>query len=250
MRTIFATLFIVLWLQSLAVSGDPVFLTSYMSQRQLGDQSNSYMLYWTYNSTYIQFEVQFNQGSWGLFGIRDSVSSMSDAALFWLNNDTSGYFATIKLASNGSYSVNSKQNWFPLNAIKTNNNMYAFQFGRSIKLRCDNTSTTDIDIQSGNIVVVYSVGNNIDIYDFSVTVNNLRTASFSLLKSGGSFTCPPVRTVTTFDSIPTSNYDNNIDLMSGGLARIYWNYNATTFTGELHVRTYGEFFLQALLRPF
>lgn len=244
LKALCATL-LALWLQSLAVSSDPVFLTSFTNQIELTDQdnstnsTNSYTLYWTYNTTYIQIEVQFSYASWGLFGIQDPDSSTSDAALFWVNSEGTGYFAGVVLNSDNSYTVNPDQNWLPMNAVM-NSDTQIFHFGRNIKVKCNSSNSSNVDFQPGNMTVVYSIGDYVDIYNMAVVVSSVSNESVTILDSAnGPFACPLAASVSKFDSIPTGNYDNEIDLMDGGMARIYWNYNSSHFTGELHVRTSG-----------
>lgn len=252
-RAIFATFFVAVLLQSFAyVVCDPVFLKSPMDQAQLGNETNSFMLYWTYNTTYIQFEVQFNGALWGLFGIQvlRPSSTKTDGVLFWLNNDGTGHFSNVFVICDddqSEYCSLDRYNefeWLPINAIKINGT-FVFHFGRNIKRVCEDSSYSYFsDIMDGKVPVGYSVGNVNTTYmsQNSISIKKLDQRNITILNpSNGPFTCPPNISVPSFDSKPSTSYNNYIDLMDAGMARLYWNYTDTTFIGELQIRTSGEF---------
>jgi hypothetical protein len=59
-----------------------------------------------------------------------------------------------------------------------------------------------------------------------------------LRQSEGPFICEPKPEPVVFNSTPTSNYDNHIDLIDG-LYRLYWNFTSIDFIGEIHCKTNG-----------
>jgi hypothetical protein len=232
---------------SIAQSNPPP-AQNYTNKLQLGKTVDTFVVYWSQNSTHITFELHVHNTTWLLFGFQNTSTMQSDAVLAWLNTDRTGYFANVVLnnsklgnSPNYQYTVNTDQNWIPLNALIYNNYL-CVQMIRPIKLQqCSQYSASNnVDLVTGSIPITFATGITVDLFALTVTIQSVNTTNANVLNdTQGPYSCATPPQIATFGSTPTQAYSNYMDLADGGNYRLYWNYNDTTFVGEVHVRTLG-----------
>ena len=206
---------------------------------QLNSSDISY-IYWRHNNTDVVFEIHYKKtvNSWFLFGF--GVVEYSDVVVAWVNDDGTGHFSDRKLDNKQNVlTVDEEQNWFLLDAY-TKNGYGVVKFYRKIKV-CDSTNKDDLEILPGNRnSIIYSFGQNVNNNDGTVDYKKADyVANINILRqSNGPFVCEAKPEPIVFRSKPTSNYDNQVDLIEG-LYRFYWNFTSTDLIGELHCKTNG-----------
>lgn len=203
------------------------------------DPPNRLVLFWKHDNKTITFEIHALSVAWIAFGINNN--SYSDVVVAWLNVDGTGHFSDRTLNSQNYLSVDQEQKWLPIDMFKTED-ITVFKFSRSIKVNCNKSQ--DLDITLGDNRVAYAYGNfmsNIDYLNETIPSPLLLAIKYVNLlnESLGPFNCPLVATLPSFNSTPTENYSNFVDLVENGKYRLYWNFNTTYFIGEIHVRTNG-----------
>lgn len=202
-----------------------------------------YQLYWNHTNETITFEVHVRDVAWVLFGLKsESYSDVIVAAVF---EDGTGHFSE-RVIGNTNYTLTPKptHNWRLLDAFKRNNSTVV-KFSRSIKLDCLNNSATPhvgIDITTGRNRLVLATGSKFDRTDNSITIAHLYSKRVQLLSNVtsesqlGCLRYSSQDEEIQFESKPTEEYANQIDLVPG-VYRVYWNVTETNLTAEVHVRT-------------
>ena len=222
----------------------PVPTESYPNQFVTNDYNTN--IYWIHNNTDITFEVHYKKtaNKWFLFGLADVNSNYSDVVVGWINDDDMGHFSHRILDNSNKILIRNQdeQNWFLLDAF--NKNDYGvLKFYRKIRV-CDlsKKAAKYVEIMPGFVnTLVYSFGQNKS--DNEGRIDDFRKVEFvmnqNLLKQGnGPFNCEPKRELIKFESTPTSNYANFVDLVDG-VFRFYWNFTSTDLIGEIHCKTKG-----------
>jgi hypothetical protein len=204
-----------------------------------------YYLYWRNNDTDVQFEIHYkNTLTWVMFGLQGL--QYSDLVFGWVNNDSTGHFSDRKMTNQNVTTVDQSQDWYILDAF-IKNNYKVLIFTRKIKLLCGtdmSQQADDLDIQPGSAnQIIYASGLQVDNYVGSVldfTTYSVM-APFTVLTQSTpnqQFSCVAKQAPIQFTSTPTGIYANYIDLIDG-IYRLYWNYTATDFIGEIHCKTSG-----------
>lgn len=208
----------------------------YPNERILVSPDN-YYLYWKHDDVNIDFEINFKSSKWALFGLR--TAEYSDVIVGWVNKDKTGHFSDRKLSRQNVLTIDSKQDWIPLNAFKKDN-YTVLKFSRNIKLLCNNTNDLeDLDILNGNNTLVFMTGDLHNPNDDSIAFENVNEVQVSLLlNTNGPFNCPIIPPRPVLNSEPTGFYSNSIDLIEG-VFRLYWNFTKTDIIAEIHCKTLG-----------
>jgi hypothetical protein len=203
-------------------------------------QPDSLYLYWQVVNQTVTFELHFkNTSQWVMFGI--SGATFSDVIVAWLYPDTTGHFSNRILTTNGNqvqltmspYLNNELQDAF------AENNYYVIKFSRPLLTGCLNLSNFSVDITTGQNTLVFATGVAYNLADDSITISSVSTIKADLLQNvNGPFFCVPPTPMPEIDSPPSVNYPNQVDLIQG-VYRLYWDFNDTDFTGEIHVKTSG-----------
>lgn len=197
-------------------------------------------LYWNHSNTDITFELHYNKNTtkWILFGIKSD--RFADVITGWVNDDGTGRFTDATLTpQNQLINDVAGTDWKIIDAF-TKNDYRVLIFSRKIKLFCGVVSNEDVDIQTGSVGLVFATGKRASQNDG--TIFDLYPASelaVQLLRTAGPFDCQNRPSQATFTSEPMAYYANHIDLIEQGVYRLYWNFTATDFVGEIHVKTKG-----------
>ena len=198
---------------------------------------DNFFVYWDYNANNITFELHVKNAAWILFGIKGaSYSNVIVASVF---PDATGHYSERTLFNNNSLSINRDLNWILLDAFNKNN-YTVVKFSRNLKLQCSRDNL-GIDINTGLNTLIFATGSYFNTTDKSISLSNLNSTQVNLLPSIPSSTqlnCINPPSLPTFESTPTGNYSNFVDLVPG-IFRVYWNTSATNITAEIHCKTPG-----------
>ena len=211
---------------------------SYTNNLTLQSSELSY-LYWNYNTRNITFELHAKTTGWTLFGIKGaSYSNVIVASIF---PDKTGHYSERTLFNNATLISHSTVNWFLLDLF-VRNNYTVVKFYRNIKLECNESSSSSLDIKTGLNTLVFVTGNNFNTNDDSISITvSLNTVQVNLLATitdENQLSCVSPPQTPVFNSTPTGYYSNYVDLISG-IYRLYWNVSETSITAEIHCQTVG-----------
>lgn len=201
---------------------------------------DKYILYRSYNTTTIEFELKAKNSSWLLFGIRGS--SYSDVIVASVFPDGTGHFSERTLMNKDkTLTINPKLNWFLTDAFISNDYLVVKVY-RNIKVQCNQSlDEQSLNITTGLDHIVYATGSYYNTTDDSISLADLKKARLNLLRRDTcecDFTCLNSFQESAFNPIPTGYYEYQRDLIND-MFRLYWNISDGNITAEVHCQTGG-----------
>lgn len=204
---------------------------------------DGYDVFWKSDDETITFEVHF-ESEWAIFGVTDDT--YANYITTWISPDKTGHFSSswANVSEFKGY-MSEDADWLPLLSDKQDNTTLV-KFRRDILL-CD--SNTDVDITKGSMNVMFASGDEfVQENRIRIDQSQVKSVAVDLLdaKDTREYACRVERAEPVFESVPTTNYENFIDL-APGVFRLYWNLTDTNaaqsqiaeMIAEIHCKTDG-----------
>lgn len=204
---------------------------------------NGYDLYWKSDDQSITFELHYDS-KWAIFGVADDTHA--NYITTWLAPDKTGHFSSswANVSEFKGY-LSTDTEWMPI-LSDSRDNTTLIKFHRDIRL-CN--AKTNVNIAKGSMNVIFASGDEfVEENHIRINQTQIKIVAVSLLdaKDSHEYACRVKQAEPVFTSVPTTNYENFIDL-APGVFRLYWNLtdsNAANsqnaqLIAEIHCKTDG-----------